>query len=58
MLSILVILIQLETSGRDPWYLILTVLIDTDTVCRIMQHSRPSDISRFSLLPIGSLAMG
>ena len=56
-LAILVILTQLEQAGRGPWLLVLTVLIDIVTVCRIMQLSCPNDISHF-LLPICSLAMG
>ena len=56
-LAILVILTQLEQAGQGPWLLVLTVLIDTITVCRIMRLSLPSDISRF-LLPICSLATG
>jgi hypothetical protein len=55
-LSYLVILIQLETRGRGPWCLVLTVIV-TATVCRIMRLSRPTDISPF-LLPIFSWATG
>ena len=56
-LSYLVILIQLEKSGRGPWYLVLTVLIVTTTVSWIMVLSRPTNISRF-LLPISFWAIG
>jgi hypothetical protein len=53
----LVILTQLEQVGRGPWLLILIVLNDTVTVCRIMRLSYPNDISHV-LLPICSSAMG
>ena len=56
-LAILVILTQLEQAGRGPWLLVLTVLINTVTICQIMRLSRPSDISRFLLL-ICSSTMG